>query len=196
MDPNLLSIHLEEGSRREDFRRARGMLQQCVGEHTLNGDLVESLDAAGREEATFLKGHQPLATQTKARSFVLIDRGHTVLLRPGVNTIGRLPDNHVVIDDASVSRRHCAIVVHSDMRCEIYDIASKNGTGVNGQRISGPHWLQAGDMIQLSERTLCFKEIVEKGDPSSQVLTAPPPEPAPPTPALGMFDEPTQADMK
>ena len=56
----------------------------------------------------------------------------------GLNTVGRMPDNDVVVQDAYVSRRHCAIVVHTGDRCEVHDIASKNGTYLNGHKISGP----------------------------------------------------------
>ena len=74
----------------------------------------------------------------------------------GLNSVGRLPDNDVVIDDATVSRRHCAIVVHSDMSIEIHDVASKNGTLVNGTKLAGPTRLRDGDEIGLSERRLTF----------------------------------------
>jgi pSer/pThr/pTyr-binding forkhead associated (FHA) protein len=86
----------------------------------------------------------------------LLDRGRQVALKVGLNSIGRLPDNDVVIDDATVSRRHCAIVVHSDLTTEIHDVASKNGTTVNGQKIAGPTRLRDGDEIGLSDRQLTF----------------------------------------
>src|SRR5947208_33618 len=57
----------------------------------------------------------------------LLDQGTVYPLKIGVNTIGRLPDNDVVIQGPYVSRRHCAILVHSGPKCELYDVASKNG---------------------------------------------------------------------
>ncbi|MBO0701122.1 MAG: FHA domain-containing protein [Zavarzinella sp.] len=86
----------------------------------------------------------------------LLDRGRQVPLKVGLNSIGRLPDNDIVIDDATVSRRHCAVVVHSDLTVELHDVASKNGTTINGRKIQGPTRLHDGDEIGLSEHRLQF----------------------------------------
>ncbi len=50
-------------------------------------------------------------------------------------SIGRLPDNDVVLDDLLVSRRH-AELHRVDGQWQIRDLASANGTYVNGQRVS------------------------------------------------------------
>ena len=86
----------------------------------------------------------------------LLDRGKHIPLRVGMNTIGRLPDNDIVLDDPTVSRRHCAVMVHSDLSCELHDVASKNGTTINGRKIQGPTRLRDGDEICLSEKKLSF----------------------------------------
>jgi ABC transport system ATP-binding/permease protein len=52
-----------------------------------------------------------------------------------VVTIGRAPENDVVLDDLLVSRRH-AILRRSENRWELVDNNSANGTHVNGNRIS------------------------------------------------------------
>lgn len=88
--------------------------------------------------------------------FVLIDADAVYPLKTGLNTIGRLPDNDVVVQDACVSRRHCAIVVHAGDGCEVHDVASKNGTYVNGQRLNGPSKLASGDEIRMCNRNVCF----------------------------------------
>jgi ABC transport system ATP-binding/permease protein len=49
--------------------------------------------------------------------------------------IGRLPDNDVVLDDLLVSRRH-AELHRVDGGWQMRDLASANGTYVNGQRVS------------------------------------------------------------
>jgi ABC transport system ATP-binding/permease protein len=57
-------------------------------------------------------------------------------------TIGRLPDNDLVLEDLLVSRRH-AELRRSDAGWKIVDLDSPNGTFVNGQRVNeaavGPH---------------------------------------------------------
>jgi len=94
----------------------------------------------------------------------LLDRGKQLPLKVGLNSIGRLPDNDVVIDDATISRRHCAIVVHSDLSVELLDIASKNGTTVNGRKLAGSARLKDGDEIIICDRKLVF--VMKSGAPT------------------------------
>ena len=50
----------------------------------------------------------------------------------------------------------CAIILHTDGRCELHDVASKNGTQLNGKKIDGPTRLQSGDQLLLCNRKLTF----------------------------------------
>jgi pSer/pThr/pTyr-binding forkhead associated (FHA) protein len=52
-------------------------------------------------------------------------------------------------------------VVHTGDRCEVHDIASKNGTYLNGHKIAGPTRLHSGDQIRMCNRNLTF---LKKGD--------------------------------
>jgi ABC-type cobalamin/Fe3+-siderophores transport system ATPase subunit len=49
-------------------------------------------------------------------------------------TIGRLPDNDVVVDDLLVSRRHAVLERRPDGGWDLVDLGSGNGTFVNGVR--------------------------------------------------------------
>jgi len=93
----------------------------------------------------------------------LKDGSNVYPLHLGMNSVGRLPDNDVVVRDECVSRRHCAVVIHSDLRCELHDVASKNGTILNGKKIPGPTRLQSGDQVTLCNRRLTF-HIVEAAE--------------------------------
>ena len=117
MEPQLHSIHLETTSRRDAFRRARDVLSAALGEKTLTGH--SHFDDRDNHDTP------PGLTIPSIAS--LFWRGKSWELRLGINTIGRLPDNQICLDDPSVSRRHCAIVVHSDDHIEVYDIASTAG---------------------------------------------------------------------
>jgi FHA domain len=154
VDPRLLSVHLEGNPRRDAFRAARGRVEHAAGGHTLAGELRLSLGAEHRELKTLAPSDVPV--KAGGVQCWLLDRGRQLPLKVGLNSVGRLPDNDVVIDDATVSRRHCAIVVHSDMSIEIHDVASKNGTLINGKKLAGPTRLRDGDEIGLSERRLTF----------------------------------------
>jgi hypothetical protein len=156
-DPRLHSLHLEGQPRRDQFRAARQAIQAACGSHTLAGD-VRVLVAEERLEASTVAvppGGLPAVLNGRF-TFYLKDGGNVYPLHVGLNSVGRLPDNDVVIRDECVSRRHCAVVVHSDLRCELHDVASKNGTLLNGKKITSPTRLQSGDQIVLCNRKLTF----------------------------------------
>lgn len=154
MDPRLLSIHLEGNPRRDAFRQARARVEHQAGGHTLAGEVRLPLGGEAKNLRTLAPGDVPV--KPGSTHCWILDRGKQIPLKVGLNSIGRLPDNDVVIDDATVSRRHCAIVVHSDLTIEVHDVASKNGTTVNGAKINGPTRLRDGDEIGLSDRRLTF----------------------------------------
>ena len=69
-------------------------------------------------------------------------------------TIGRLPDNDVRIDNATVSGHHSLIInILNDSFLE--DLNSTNGTYVNGKLIK-KHALQHGDVITVGKHQLRF----------------------------------------
>ena len=72
-------------------------------------------------------------------------------IKPGKNTLGRQPDNDVVILDESASRRHAEIYCH-DGNLVITDLDSTNGTFVNHQRLVQPLALRSGDQIRIGQQ--------------------------------------------
>jgi pSer/pThr/pTyr-binding forkhead associated (FHA) protein len=99
---------------------------------------------------------EPAAAAPAPAEYFLRDGEHLHTLQVGVNSIGRLQDNNVVILDEHVSRRHCAIVIHRDGRAEVHDVASKNGTILNGKKIAGPTRIHPGDQITMCSRSIVF----------------------------------------
>ncbi len=161
-DPRLNSIHLDF-PRREDFRQARDALLDGRGLHTLAVERHES--GLGNESHT----HMGLGEPTDSDHW-LVGREAVYPLKVGINTIGRLPDNDVVIQGPYVSRRHCAILVHAGDGCELYDIASKNGTFINGLRLDKPAHLAAGDEIRMCDRQFVFmSKRGPHGDPAHEI---------------------------
>ena len=73
--------------------------------------------------------------------------------------IGRSPSSDVVLDDASVSRRHALITRRGD-RTVILDDRSRNGVHVNGTRVSEAD-LHDGDTIVCGHVTLRYVERAE-----------------------------------
>lgn len=73
--------------------------------------------------------------------------GAVVELRAGVNRIGRNPANEIQILDSSVSGFHCEILVSSTF-VSIRDVGSRNGTFINGRRIT-KEMLEPGMALRL-----------------------------------------------
>src|SRR5215469_5786345 len=64
-------------------------------------------------------------------------------------TVGSAPDNDVVIDHKSVSRRHAVVVRGRFGRFAVRDLDSTNGTRLNGQRSSGSRRIGPGDELEF-----------------------------------------------
>jgi hypothetical protein len=69
-------------------------------------------------------------------------------------TIGRLPGNHVVIDNPAVSSFH-ARVLRDGLRCILEDLQSTNRTFVNDKAVTR-HELRSGDVVTIGKHTLLF----------------------------------------
>jgi hypothetical protein len=63
-------------------------------------------------------------------------------------TIGRFPDCDCVLDDPSVSRRHAELRRHGE-RWLLRDVGSRNGTRVNGMRVTEETEVRPGDHLSL-----------------------------------------------
>lgn len=167
-DPRLHSLHLEGQPRRDEFRLARKAIQAACGSQTLAGDLRMLEDDAKLGASTVALPPGGLVPGVAGRfAFFLKDGSNVYPLHLGLNSVGRLPDNDVVVRDECVSRRHCAVVIHHDLRCEIHDVASKNGTVLNGKKIPGPTKIQSGDQIVLCGRRLTFHVTELAGEPAN-----------------------------
>ncbi len=71
--------------------------------------------------------------------------------------LGRHINNHVVLDDDRISKRHAEIWWNEDAYW-IKDLGSRNGVTVNGQVIDGQRKLLNGNLIKLGFTILRFEE--------------------------------------
>jgi pSer/pThr/pTyr-binding forkhead associated (FHA) protein len=87
------------------------------------------------------------------------DNGKTMPLPTGDINLGRQPDNDIVVDEPSVSRRH-ALITRDGVGYTLRDLGSTNGTFVNQQKVTSDYSLNHGDAIRLgaSKVTLIFRE--------------------------------------
>jgi len=76
-------------------------------------------------------------------------------LRPGVISLGRGPDNDVVIEHPSVSSAHCQLTV-TDSNVVIKDLGSINGTFINDEMVEESP-LANGQTVRLGDVVLRFE---------------------------------------
>ncbi|NOX62103.1 MAG: FHA domain-containing protein [Chloroflexi bacterium] len=88
-------------------------------------------------------------------------RGRLYPLKPEGVSLGRGEANDICLDDESVSRFHARIVAEpgpSGLQFIVQDLASVNGTFVNGERITRQA-LKDEDRLQLGNTVLVFKQL-------------------------------------
>jgi pSer/pThr/pTyr-binding forkhead associated (FHA) protein len=87
-------------------------------------------------------------------------------------TIGRRPSNDVVLDwDSEVSRVHAALELLGDEWTVVDDGLSRNGTYVNGERVTSRHRLHDGDVLSIGGTVFAFRAPSE-GSISRATVTA------------------------
>jgi hypothetical protein len=103
------------------------------------------------------------------------------------STMGRSPNNEIVINDPEISRRHAQILQQA-AGFAVEDLGSTNGTFVNGQRCVGVTAVRDGDIIELGDTVrLRFVQMgairlhTEDDEDTADLMPVQPP--ARPTPA-------------
>jgi transcriptional regulator with GAF, ATPase, and Fis domain len=82
-------------------------------------------------------------------------KNSTIPLPDGEITLGRDATNTVPVVDPSVSRKHCLLRREEDGRFRVKDLASRNGTVVNGLTAQ-EQWLRHGDEIAIGDSVFLF----------------------------------------
>lgn len=87
-------------------------------------------------------------------AFLIVDGKRAISLERSVTTIGRKPDNHIVINDQHVSRYHAQIRKINNSFV-LMDLESTVGTSINGKKVSQA-FLKNGDVISIGGIPLLF----------------------------------------
>lgn len=85
-----------------------------------------------------------------------LPNGAVIPLTHWENTIGRSRSADIHLGYPSVSRRHAALCRGEDARWTVYDLGSKGGTEINGQRVDGSAQAAMGDTITLGGVPVVF----------------------------------------
>lgn len=98
--------------------------------------------------------------------------GKNIELVKDIIVMGRDVNNDIVVNDAEVSRTHTRLTAQSEGYI-VEDLASTNGTFLNGQRLTGPKLMRHGDMLGLGETVVLeFGVIKEVRDPESTMVAS------------------------
>jgi pSer/pThr/pTyr-binding forkhead associated (FHA) protein len=154
-DPRFLSTHLEF-PRRGVYRERREAVIRSCGTRT---SVMVRRDPALPMGAIVMM--DPGEESPVGSGYLAVAGSLTHHLSLGYNTLGRQRDNDIVVADESllVSRRHCSIVVHASGQAEIFDLASLNGTYLNGRRLTDRSPLHTNDVVRLG-RDFCFNVVL------------------------------------
>jgi len=113
---------------------------------------------------------EPL-TPPAVGAFLIVDGKRHFRLDWPLITIGRKLDNHLVLPDPHVSRRHAEIRLQGG-RYMLRDLNSTAGTRINGQ-LAIEHLLQPGDVVTISGISLIYGEDPSGPPESTQRYTPP-----------------------
>lgn len=99
----------------------------------------------------------------------LFGDGREIALAEGDTLLGRADDVDVLVDAPSVSRRHARLRI-SGARATLEDLGSKNGTRVNGIRLSAAFEMKDGMEFCLGYVPFTFR-ILRSGTESTQTTS-------------------------
>jgi len=116
------------------------------------------------EEVNIPKGVPPLADLIVNARVTLRDHSYDVPLafKPGGKRInvGRVGDNELSLNDASVSKVHAALTMNLEGTLLVADTGSTNGTYINGRRISygEARTIETGDVVTFGDVEVRFRK--------------------------------------
>lgn len=85
-------------------------------------------------------------------------RGERFILSSKTITMGRDPENELVLSDQFASGQHARIIIMNGGYW-IEDLGSRNGTLLNRERIAAVAPLQPGDRIEVGDTVLRFEQV-------------------------------------
>ncbi len=73
----------------------------------------------------------------------------TIILSPGVYTVGRGQDSDICLNDSGISRKHAQLEVSDDLQITVTDLQSTNGTWLDKRNVKSSRWKQVDSVLQL-----------------------------------------------
>jgi FHA domain len=121
-------------------------------------------ETGGETGGSAVEGHLEVWTAS-GRTLLPIDAPRRI--------VGSSRESDLVVDDPSVSRTHL-LLEQLGGAWFIEDLGSRNGTYVNGQRITGRRVVKPGDEIRLGVARVVLRGVVSGHGPATSVVDEPP----------------------
>lgn len=139
----LIDIILAQQKFIEALRQQGSTTSSLLEKGTETDGSIQTVEAEGN--APYLSMHPKGAT------------GYVISLAQGMYwSVGRETDNTIVLTDQWMSRNHAILQAMETGEIHVIDLGSRNGTFVNGRRLSIPTPLQDGDVITFGQTNITF----------------------------------------
>jgi len=133
-------------------------LREALGDNPKTPEFIETIPRRGYRLIAPVSSNQAGEASIEASRFWLTGAGLELMLRQGINLIGRAPDADFRIPSPKISRHHARIVVDGG-EARVEDLGSKNGTFVGGIPVDGPAPLAHGDEIRLGQHGATLRVV-------------------------------------
>jgi hypothetical protein len=143
--------------------------------NSFDPDATERPAAAPRPKSLSKRKSAAVHLATAIGTLTTVD-GMMNPLMEDESSIGRVAGNAVVLPDSSVSSKH-ARVSRSAEGFTLEDLGSRNGTFVNGERVSEKRPLADGDVVRFGKVLLTFNVAAETRPKDSTQPEVPVPKP-------------------
>jgi len=145
------------------------MAPLCVRDFCTHPDKV-LVNSPIRGITLILAPQDPVIQQSGPYVVLKTESGTRRLSLVGSNcwTVGRSDDNNLVLPDRWISRNHAMIQVMETGEFYLIDLGSRNGSFVNGRRVSVPVTLRDGDQLTFGQTELQFYRPSEQSAKESE----------------------------
>ncbi len=165
----ILSEHMVELASNAGYRLDHAPIIRLLPDPNISTGriAVNARHTRGQKESTALMKRVEFSPEQAAprNPQLLINGVQGVPLNGPLINIGRSRDNHVVLDDPSVSRHHLQLRLRFG-RYTLFDAQSQSGTFVNDVLIK-EHRLQSGDVVRIGNTRLIYMEDDAHGETGS-----------------------------
>ena len=133
-----------------------GELRAAIGDEPRRPRFVRTVHGFGYAFREALPAASAAADRRSAILYQLVWEGGRATFGEGEHVLGRDPMLELCVDSSSVSRRHARLLITGG-EAALEDLGSKNGTFVNGKRLTSAVVLSDRDQLRVGSVRLKFR---------------------------------------